>query len=76
MSKSCGIVKAIGYSFGAAIAASLIVLLVGLCVFGFQFSQWAEWEGRIVGTTGTIGGVAGAVVGLRLAFRAEQRVVK
>ncbi|PYK96343.1 MAG: hypothetical protein DME19_19975 [Verrucomicrobia bacterium] len=76
MSKSRGILKAIGYSFGAAIAASFIVLLVGLCVFGFQFSQWPEWEGRIVGAAGTIGGVAGAVVGLRLAFRAERRVVK
>lgn len=55
--------KPIGYSFGAGAAASLAVLLIGMCVFGVQFS---EWEGRFVGAVGTIAGIAGAVVGLRL----------
>jgi len=70
MSKSCEILKAIGYAFGASVAASLSVLLVGVCLFGFRFTDWAEWEGRIVGLVGTVAGVAGAVVGLKMALRA------
>ena len=73
MSRSSGVLKMMGYPFGAAVAASLIVLLIGVCVFGFQFT---EWEGRFVGVVGTIAGIAGAVVGLLLASRAEQRGVK
>jgi hypothetical protein len=73
MSKSSVVLKAIGYSFGAAIAASLVVLLVGACVFGFHLNEWAEWKGGIVGAAGTIAGVAGAVIGLRLALRSERR---
>ena len=73
MTKSSGIFKAIGYSFGAAIAASLIVFLIGAFVFGFDLTQWAEWEGRIAGAAGTIAGVTGAVVGLRMALRSERK---
>ncbi len=75
MNKSFGLLKAIGYSFGAAIAASLIVLLVGACVFGFRLAEWSEWEGRIVGLVGTVAGIAGAVVGLKRALLAQQRGV-
>jgi len=56
---------------GASIAASWIVLLIGACVFGFRFTEWAEWEGRFVGLVGTVAGVAGALVGLKMALRAE-----
>ena len=73
MNKSCEILKAIGYAFGASVAASLGVLLVGAFVFGFRLAEWAEWEGRIVGLVGTIAGVAGAVVGLKMALRAQKR---
>ena len=75
MIKSSGVLKMrmIGYSFGAAVAASLAVLFVGLVVCGFQFT---EWEGRFVGLVGTIAGIAGAAVGLLPASRAEQRRVK
>jgi len=75
MSKSSEILKAIGYAFGAAVVASLGVLLVGACLFGFRFAEWAEWEGRIVGLLGTMAGIAGAVVGLKMALRAPQRRV-
>ncbi|MBI3912630.1 MAG: hypothetical protein HY327_00320 [Chloroflexi bacterium] len=68
--------KMIGYAFAAAIAASLGVLFLGLGVFGLQFAQWAEWEGRIVGMVGTMAGVAGAVVGLMMALRAERRAIE
>ena len=68
--------KVIGYPSGAAIVASLGVLLVGGCIFGFQFAEWAEWEGRIVGVVGTIAGVAGAAFGLSMALSAGRRAVK
>jgi hypothetical protein len=76
MSKSSEVLKAIAYACGASVAASLGVLLVGACVFGLQFAQWAEWQGRLVGVVGTIAGVAGAVVGLRAAFRTERRAIQ
>ena len=56
----------IGYPLGAAVAASLSVVLLGGCVFGFQFT---EWEGRFVGVVGTIAGIGGAVFGLLMALR-------
>jgi hypothetical protein len=73
MSNSSGVLKAIGYAAGVSVAASLGVLLAGACVFGFQLAQWAEWQGRLVGVVGMIAGVAGAVVGLRMALRAERK---
>lgn len=76
MNKKSAALKAIGYAFGAAIAASSIVLLVGMCVFGFQLAEWAEWQGRIAGVFGTIAGVAGAVIGLQTALRAERRAIR
>jgi len=66
----------IGYTSGAAVTASLTFLLIGLFVFGFQPTEWAEWEGRIVGVAGTIAGIAGAAFGLRIATRVERREVK
>jgi hypothetical protein len=68
--------KMIGYPFATAVAASLAILFLGLGVFGLQFAQWTEWQGRIVGTFGTIAGITGAVAGLLMALRAERRVIK
>ena len=68
MSKSSGVLKAIGYASGASVGASLGVLLVGACVFGFQLAERTEWQGRVMGLAGTVAGVAGAVVGLKLAL--------
>ena len=75
MNKSSGILKVIGYSLGASIAASLSALLIGACVFGFWWAEWAEWEGRFVGLVCTVAGVAGAVVGLKMALRTQPRRV-
>jgi hypothetical protein len=74
MSKSCVILKAIGYGFGASVAASLMVLLLGMCVFGFELARWAEWQGRIVGVLCAFAGLAGVSIGLRMAFRTKTRV--
>ena len=76
MNKKSAVLKVIGYAFGASIAASMIVLLVGMCVFGFQLAEWAEWQGRIAGVVGTIAGVAGAVIGWQIALRAERRAIQ
>lgn len=69
MDNSHRVLKAIEYAFGGAIVASVGVLLVGACVFGFHVTQWVEWEGRFVGIVSVLGGVAGAVAGLRWALR-------
>jgi hypothetical protein len=76
MSKSSGVLKATGYAAGASVAASLGVLVIGVCVFGFPFTQWAEWQGGLVGVVGTLAGVAGAVVGLSMALRPERRAAR
>jgi hypothetical protein len=68
--------KAIGHAFGASVAASLAVLLIGACIFGFQLDRWAKWQGGLIGVIGTIAGIAGAVIGLRIALRTERRANK
>ena len=70
MSNSHRAGKAIEYAFGASIVSSFGVMFIGACVFGFQFAHWAEWEDRLVGMVAVIGGIAGAIVGLRMALRA------
>jgi hypothetical protein len=74
MSKFSEVFRAIVYASAASIAASLCVLLVGACVFGFH--RWAEWEGGLVGVVGTVAGVVGAVIGLRIALRAPRRAAQ
>lgn len=66
------ILKIIGYSAGAAVVFSFVQILIGMLLFGSQFAQWSEWQGRIVGTFGTTAGIGGAVVGLLFALRTER----
>ena len=73
MSISSGALRRIEYGVIGAVGASLGVLLIGACLFGFQFVQWAEWEGGLVGILGTVAGIAGAVIGSRISKRGEQR---
>ena len=73
MINTSAVLKAIAYASGASVAASLGVLLLAMCVFGFRLADWAEWQGRIAGLVGTIAGVAGAAIGLQIALRAERR---
>jgi hypothetical protein len=71
MSNTSATLRAIEYAFGAAIVASLSVLIVARCVFGFRLAEWTEWRGGTSGIVGTIAGVVGAVVGLKLALRVK-----
>ena len=64
--------KPILATFGAAVAASLLVLLVGLCLFGFRFFEWSEWQGRMIGLVGTFVGATGAAIALQILCRDQQ----
>lgn len=74
MRKHHGILSAIEYALVVSLIASFSVLGVGGLLFGFQLGQWAEWQGVLVGVTGTIAGVIGAAFGVRLALNAEPRI--
>ena len=63
--------KLIGYPFAGALLASINILVLALFVFGFDMSEWAEWEGRIVGIVGTVLAVAAAGVGFSRARKIE-----
>lgn len=62
------ILNSIEYAFVVSLLASFSVVGVGALFFGFQMGQWAEWQGILVGVFGTIAGVLGAFVGLRIAL--------
>lgn len=66
-------VRLIGLPFGAAAAASIVVLLLGMGVFGFRLSEWDEGQGRIIGVLSTVAAVAAAAFGVRIALRAASR---
>ncbi|HET6961696.1 MAG TPA: hypothetical protein VFJ27_04345 [Terriglobia bacterium] len=76
MSISSSVLRRIEYGLIGTLGASFGVLLIGACLFGFQFAQWAEWKGGLVGILGTIAGIAGAVIGSRLSKSREQRTLK
>lgn len=61
--------SAIEYAFVVSLLAVFSVVGVGGLFFGFQMGQWAEWQGILVGVFGTIAGVIGAFVGLRIALK-------
>ena len=56
--------EAITYAFVCSMIASFSVLAVAGLFFGFHPSQWSEWQGRLIGITGSIAGVAGALFGV------------
>lgn len=68
MKKRYRMLTAIEYAFVISLTASFSVLGVAGLLFGFQISQWTEWQGVLVGLTATIAGGIGAFVGLRIAL--------
>jgi hypothetical protein len=73
MSESSSVWRMVGHALATAAVASLLALLTGMLLFGFELSQWAESEGRLVGVVGTIAGVAGAAGGLWMAGRTQRK---
>jgi uncharacterized membrane protein (Fun14 family) len=71
-----GTLKMIAYPFGAAIVGMLIVALMAIAAFGVNCVEWQEWQNRMVSEIGTIAGFVGAVIGLYVAIRSEQRLVR
>ena len=59
---------AIEYALTVSLLASFGVVGIGALLFGFQASRWAEWQGILVGVSGTIAGITGAVIGCRMAM--------
>lgn len=68
--------SAIEYAFVCSMIASFSVVGVAGLFFGFQMSQWSEWQGALVGVTGSIAGLVGAVLGVRLALDTERLSLK
>src|SRR5262245_15309180 len=66
-------IKVIGYSVGAGLAGSITMLVLGVCLLGFKFWGWAEWEGKIIGAAATIAGAGGAAIGLLAALSGERQ---
>jgi hypothetical protein len=64
------------YPFGLAAAATCLVMLIGMALFGVETVQWANWQGELVGNIGTIAGLAGAIAGLWMAIRSEHQTIK
>jgi threonine/homoserine/homoserine lactone efflux protein len=71
-----GILKMITYPFGATLVGMLTVVLAAMAMFGANYADWQEWQNRMVGEIGTIAGFVGAVTGLYIAIRSEQRAAR
>jgi len=76
MREASGLIKLVGLPFGAALAGSFAVLLLGLCAFGFHVAHWAEWQCRTVGVISTLAAVVGATIGLLRALRGARQTAK
>jgi hypothetical protein len=62
--------KVMAWAFGGAVAGSSAVLIVSGCILGFAFSETA---GRVVGAIGTIAGIAGAIIGVRMVLHHQPK---
>jgi hypothetical protein len=68
--------KMIFYPFAFAIGAMCLVTLLGMAMFGLHSTDWSDWQNDLVGSGGTVAGLAAAVVGLWLAIRTERHAVQ
>lgn len=59
----------IAFATIGAVIGSFAALAAGAALFGLDFNDWTEWQGRIVGGAGTVAGVVGAMIGLKMATR-------
>ncbi|HSE26161.1 MAG TPA: hypothetical protein VLB68_31115 [Pyrinomonadaceae bacterium] len=74
MRKRYRTLMSIEYAFVTSIIATFAVLSFAGFFFGFQLSQWTEWQGVLVGSAATIAGVFGAGLGLRMSFAQRMKL--
>jgi hypothetical protein len=72
MSKLRTVLKFVGCLFGGAVCASILLLIVSLCVFGWRDSDRLL---RFMTIANPIAGVVGAIAGAIIFFRSAQRPV-
>jgi hypothetical protein len=72
MRKGRQMFTAIEFAFVASIVTGFGALGIAGLVFGFQMSQWSEWQGVIAGMAVTAAAVLGAVFGLYAALKPIQ----
>jgi hypothetical protein len=51
-------------------------MFAGMAMFGADSLLWTQWQSELVGTIGTVAGLAGAATGLWAAIRSEHRAFK
>ncbi|HEY3392623.1 MAG TPA: hypothetical protein VGK58_07940 [Lacipirellulaceae bacterium] len=68
--------KMIVYPFGLAVGSLYMIVLLGMVMFGLNSADWEKWQNELVGTVGAFVGLAGAVVGLWVAIRSEERAAR
>jgi len=73
MSKLRTALKFIGCLFGGAVCASILLLIVALCVFGLRDSDRFV---RFITLANPIAGVLGAIAGAVIFFRSAKRPVR
>ena len=71
-----GAFKMILYPLALCIGAVVAVSFLGLAMFGMRPTDWTSWQNDLVSSIGTVAGIAGVIVGLWLAIRAERRAIE
>jgi hypothetical protein len=69
------ILKLIVYPFGFAFVGLILMNLTAIAVFGPDAVVWLDWQNRLVGVVGAVGVMAGFVVGVYLAIKANARLI-
>jgi hypothetical protein len=65
----------LSYALGSALAAALIVALLGGALFGFWMVQWTQAQSAAVGLAATITGIGTANIFLRKLVHARRRSI-
>ena len=71
-----GTFKMILYPFVFGIGAMCLVTLLGMAMFGLHSTDWSDWQNDLIGSVGTVAGLAAAIAGLWLAIRAERHALQ
>lgn len=73
MNQSSTVFQFIGYSFGFTLAASFFAFLIGPLLFGYDFENWTDIQGGLIGAVCTIAAFFGGTIGMKMAKRVNKR---